>query len=68
MTKLRKHEWAWGDVGRRTVCGQQATAFVAGKLDGVTVHDLGVVDLADRCKNCERMRAASGASRKVAAP
>jgi hypothetical protein len=64
---LRKHEWAWGDVGVRTVCGLMAGYFNS-NLEDHTVHDLGVVGLADRCKNCERMRAAIGTSRKLAEP
>jgi hypothetical protein len=32
----------------------------------VTVHDLAVVPVAERCKNCERMRAAIGTSSKPA--
>ena len=60
---LRKHEWAQGDVGSRTVCGR--TGFLASEdLARVTVHDLGDVDVAERCKNCERTRAMTGTSNK----
>lgn len=56
--KPRVHEWAWGDVGRRTVCGQtQRLVFV--------VLDLGNVVKDERCKNCERMRAAIGTSKEL---
>lgn len=57
MSARRVHEWAWGDVGRRTVCGNWA------RLERLeVVADLGPVELARRCGNCERMRAAIGAS------
>lgn len=60
---MRAHEWAWGDVGRRSVCG------IAQRLDRHRiVSDLGAVDPAARCKNCERMRAAIGASSRPVAP
>jgi hypothetical protein len=55
----RFHEWAWGDVARRTVCGQTTPA-----VQRNTVSDLGNVAIADRCGNCERMRAAIGTSSK----
>jgi hypothetical protein len=62
------HEWAWGDVGRRTVCGLVGFG-VRGRAQLArmqVVHDLGPVELADRCGNCERMRAAIGTSRAAA--
>lgn len=55
----RVHEWAWGDVGRRTVCGLVRELYRA-----TIVADLGCIELAQRCKNCDRMRAAIGASSK----
>lgn len=62
----RVHEWAWGDVGRRTVCGlvgfgARGRAQLARMQ---VVSDLGAVEAANRCRNCERMRAAIGASSK----
>jgi hypothetical protein len=58
----RYHEWAWGAEGTRTVCG-----LTAGLDDGrvTVVGDIGAVELKWRCKNCERMRAAIGASKQV---
>jgi hypothetical protein len=58
----RVHEWAWGDVGKRTVCGLTPAAVVK-----LVVHNLGAVKLDRRCKSCERMRAAAGASKDEAA-
>jgi hypothetical protein len=55
----RVHEWAWGDVGRRTVCGLGAAARLH------IVSDLGALDLERRCRNCARLRAAFGVSSKV---
>jgi hypothetical protein len=63
-TRPRVHEWAWGDVGRRTVCGLVGFG-VRGRAQLArmqVVHDLGPVEQANRCRNCERMRAAIGAS------
>jgi hypothetical protein len=74
MKKPRMHEWAYGDVGRRTVCGLTGAGIgreqplVAANAGGVTVHDLGDVDVADRCKNCERMRATIGTSKRPKGP
>jgi hypothetical protein len=53
----RVHEWAFGDVGRRTVCGNGRPLEV--------VTDLGLVALERRCRNCARLRAAFGTSSKV---
>ncbi len=64
MTRPRIHEWAWGDVERRTVCGLVAIG-VRGRARLArmqVVHDLGPIEQAQRCRNCERMRAAIGAS------
>lgn len=59
----RVHEWSWGEVGRRrTVCG------LLGLQLPEVVSDLGAVEPARRCHNCDRMRAAIGASRPGAAP
>jgi hypothetical protein len=63
MKTPRIHEWAWGDIRKRTVCGQ-VVAAAGGRV--TVVNDLGAVDLAQRCKNCERMRAAIGTSRDPA--
>lgn len=52
----RTHEWAWGSIGGRTVCGQTRCSGLA------VVVDLGAVREAERCGNCERMRAAIGTS------
>lgn len=57
MTSRRVHEWAWGDVGERTVCGLARDLHRA-----QVVFDLGGTPDAQRCKNCERMRASIGAS------
>lgn len=62
MYRARFHEWAWGDVGRRTVCGQTSPAVHCN-----TVSDLGNVATDDRCGNCERMRATIGTSSKPVA-
>lgn len=51
---LRVHEWSWGDVGRRTVCGLGPGREI--------VINLGAVEVEQRCRNCERMRAATGTS------
>jgi hypothetical protein len=70
MKKARTHEWTRGWAGINTVCGLMPRHF-AGNLAEHAVNDLGDVDVADRCKNCERMRAAIGASRQpkgLAAP
>jgi len=56
---MKSHEWAWGDIGTRTVCG-----LTEGPALANAVNDLGDVDLVDRCKSCERMRGAIGASKK----
>lgn len=61
MIARRVHEWAWGDVGRRAVCGAQRVE----RLE--VVADLGRVDLERRCRNCNRLRAAFGTSSKVIA-
>jgi hypothetical protein len=59
VSSRRTHEWAWGDVGRRTVCG------LVHRLHRIqVVSDLGPFAPEDRCRNCERMRAAIGASSK----
>lgn len=70
MNRPRIHEWAWGDVERRTVCGlvgfgARGRAQLARMQ---VVHDLGAVDQANRCRNCERMRAAIGTSSAHEAP
>lgn len=57
----RIHEWAWGDTRRRTVCG-----LTQGLLVKTVVADLGAVEPAQRCRNCERMRAAIGESSRAA--
>lgn len=59
----RVHEWAWGEVGTRTVCGRGETYI--SRHDQAIVCNLGAVALDKRCKNCERMRAAIGASKPV---
>lgn len=64
MNRPRAHEWAWGDVGRRTVCGLVARTQLARMQ---VVHDLGTIERANRCGNCERMRAAIGTSGKPVA-
>jgi hypothetical protein len=61
MKKARVHEWAWRYVGKSTVCGLIETA-ASGRV--AVVNDLGTVEIAERCKNCERIRAALVASRK----
>lgn len=70
MPAPRTHEWAWGDVGRRTVCGM-AGFGVRGRSQLARlqiVSDLGAIARERRCGNCERMRATIGASsRPVAA-
>lgn len=67
----RVHEWAWGDVGRRTCCGfeplEPGARLVSRGRGSLlrrirAVDDLGVIAPAERCRNCERMRAAIGAS------
>lgn len=64
MTPRRSHEWAWGAVGRRTVCGLGAGSGISSNLDRLAVVvDLGALPAGERCRNCERMRAAIGASR-----
>jgi hypothetical protein len=63
MYRARFHEWSWGAVGGRTVCGQSSPAVRRN-----TVSDLGNVAIDDRCGNCERMRAAIGTSSKPVAP
>lgn len=69
MNRPRIHEWAWGDVGHRTVCGLVGFGARgrAALLRMQVVHDLGPVERANRCGNCERMRAAIGASSKPVA-
>jgi hypothetical protein len=58
----RVHEWAWGDVARKTVCG------VVRRIDlAEIVTDLGKVDPQRRCLSCARLRAAYGTSSKLAA-
>lgn len=66
MSSPRTHEWAWGDVGSRTVCGLVGIGVRgAAQLARMqVVHDLGPIEPANRCRNCERMRAAIGASSK----
>lgn len=57
------HEWAYGDEGRRTVCGldQMYDRLLA-------VSDLSRAPREQWCRNCERLRAVAGASsRPVAA-
>jgi hypothetical protein len=61
VKKLRTHEWAWGHVDKHTVCGL-ATGHPGQQIH--VMHDLSNAAAADRCKNCERMRAAIGTSRK----
>jgi hypothetical protein len=57
----RVHEWAWSDVGSRTVCG-----LTGRQLDRVeVVSDLGEREPGRRCLNCERMRASIGMSRRL---
>jgi hypothetical protein len=63
MYRPRFHEWAWGDVARRTVCGQTGATSLRN-----TVSDLGNVASEDRCGNCERMRASIGTSSKAVSP
>lgn len=66
----RYHEWAWGDVGRRTCCGLEPFEpgpERRGSRNGRrrllrAVNDLATIAPVDRCRNCERMRAAIGAS------
>ena len=59
----RTHEWAWGDVGQRTVCG-----IVHVSLErALIVSNLGTVALRQRCRNCDRLRAAYGASSRPVA-
>lgn len=53
----RTHEWAWGDFGRRTVCGLVHRLY---RIQ--VVSDLGPFAPEDRCRNCDRMRATIGAS------
>jgi len=71
VTRLRIHEWAWGDVGRRTVCGLVGLG-VRGRTKlaayAQVVSDLGAVEDASRCRNCERMRATIGTSSRPVAP
>ena len=71
VTRLRIHEWAWGDVGRRTVCGLVGLG-VRGRTRlaayAQVVSDLGAVEDANRCRNCERMRATIGTSSRPVAP
>lgn len=55
MSKARFHEWAWGYVTVRTVCG-----LISEPARRNAVFDLDNVAAADRCKNCDRMRAAIG--------
>lgn len=57
MSTPRFHEWAWGYVTVRTVCGLTSAAALRN-----AVSDLGNVEAADRCQNCERMREAIGVS------
>jgi hypothetical protein len=61
VKKLRTHEWAWGYVDKRTVCGL-ATGQPGQQIE--VMHDLSKAAAPDRCKNCERMRSAIGTSRK----
>jgi len=62
--KLHFHEWAWGYVTVRTVCGQTGAQALQN-----TVFDLDNVHADDRCKNCMRMRAATGtAARRPCEP
>lgn len=67
----RVHEWAWGDVGRRTVCGLTIEG-TRGRTKlapyAQVVSDLGLVDGVNRCRSCARMRAAIGASSRPVAP
>jgi hypothetical protein len=57
VTSRRVHEWAWGDIGTRTVCGLTRELYRAS-----VVSNLGLVDPEQRCRNCERMREAIGVS------
>ena len=59
----RVHEWAWGDVGNPTVCG-----LLPGLRPREVDEDLGTVNVDWRCKNCERMRASIGTSRRLPEP
>lgn len=59
----RMHEWAWGDEGRRTVCGLTGQQLLRNEI----TTDLGNVDVR-RCRNCERMRASIGMSRRLPEP
>jgi len=67
--KPRTHEWTQGYIGSRTVCGLRVppSQLHHANLVGITVYDLGDVEVADRCKNCMRMRAAIGTSKKLEA-
>lgn len=60
MPSRRVHEWAWGDLGHRTVCGN---GHRLGRLE--VVEDLGRVALERRCRNCDRLRAAFGVSSRA---
>jgi hypothetical protein len=57
----RVHEWCWPKSGRRTVCGLLPMRAGSG-VTPATVENLGLVPLAERCQNCERMRSATGCS------
>lgn len=57
----RVHEWAWSDVGSRTVCGLTGRQLERAEV----VSDLGEREPSRRCGNCERMRASIGMSRRL---
>jgi hypothetical protein len=60
MSARRVHEWAWGDRGRRTVCGN------GHRIERIeVVDDLGRVALERRCRNCNGLRAAYGESSRA---
>lgn len=73
---MKIHEWAWGDVGRRTCCGLEPLEPPAAPGGDArrgepgrrrllrAVNDLAPIADGYRCRNCERMRAAIGASSK----
>ena len=62
----RVHEWAWGDVGRQTVCGIGSPGRAQRREQNVArfiiVADLGPVHPKDRCRNCASRRAVFGQS------
>jgi hypothetical protein len=56
---MKAHEWAWGAVDHRTVCGLGGASRLS------VVCDLGPIDPARRCRKCDRLRAAFGASSRL---